>query len=157
MYQRQIAYAYKGDFYIYPNAKEGQTKINLELSTPLGKEVEINVYNDSNTKYIINFNNNKYFQIKYKKVENAPNYIKLTAIEDKTLLSVKITDESLYKIVENNSRRINEERILFKLVNKQNYKNENITLKRVSHDYIYTMFRGDMQLIHFYLDKKLYL
>ena len=143
MYQRQIAYVSKGDFYIYPNVKEGQTKISLELSTLLGKEVEINVYNNTNDKFTIN-SKNKYFQIKYKKAENVPNYIKLTAKEDKTLISVRITDENLYKIAENNRSRINEERILFKLENSQKYKNVNITLKRVSHDYTYTMFRGDI-------------
>ena len=139
MYQRQVAFASKGDLYIYPKANEGQTKINLEVSTLLGKEVEIN-YN--NTKSTIN-SKNKYFQIKFKKAENVPSYIKLNVKEDNTLLSIRLTDGNLYKIAESNRTRINEERILFKLDNNQNYKNVNITLKRVSHDYTYTLFRGD--------------
>ena len=140
MYQRQVAFASKGDLYIYPKASEGQTKINLEISTPLDKEVEIN-YN--NKKTTIN-SKNKYFQLQFKKAENVPNYIKMNVKEDKTLLSIRLTDGNLYKIVENNRARINEERILFKLDNNQNYKNVNITLNRVSHDYTYTMFRGDI-------------
>jgi hypothetical protein len=46
--------------------------------------------------------------------------------------------------VEGYRSRINEEFILFKLNNSMEYKNINITLKRVSHDYSYTMFRGDV-------------
>ena len=141
MYQRQIGLFSKGDFYIYPSINEDQTKINLEISTLLGKEVKINEYNDSNTEYIIN-SNNKYFQMKYKR-DKVPNYIKMSVSEDNTLLSVKLTDDKLYKVVETNNSKINEERILFKLPNAQNYKNINITLKRVYHDYTYTIFRGD--------------
>ena len=141
MYQRQIAFVSKGDVYIYPSINENQNKINLEISTLLGKEVKIYAYNNSNAEYIIN-SNNKYFQIKFKK-DNVPSYIKMIASEDNTLLSIKLTDDKLYQIVETNSSKINEERILFKLPNNQDYKKVNITLKRVYHDYVYTIFRGD--------------
>ena len=144
MYQRQVAFASKGDLYIYPKFNEGQKKINLEISTLLDKEVEIN-YN--RTKSTIN-SKNKYFQIKFKNVEDVPSYIILNVKEDNTLLSVRLTDENVYQIVDTNRTRINEERILFKLDNNQNYKNVNITLKRVSHDYTYTMFRGDISYAH---------
>ena len=140
MYQRQIALVSKGNIYIYPNVNEGQTKINLEIYTPLGKEIEITI-NDTNSK--IN-SNNQYFQAKYKKAENVPKEIKLNIKEDNTVLSIKLTDSNLFKVVETERARINEERILFKLDNNQNYKNVNITLKRVSNDYSYTIFRGDV-------------
>ena len=144
MYQRQVAFASKGELYIYPQVKEGQTKINLEISTPLGNEVEINSYDNSNTIYKID-SKNKYFQITYKNAENVPSYIKLNVLKDNTLLSTKLTDRNLYQVVEDSNRaKINEERILFKLDSKQDYKSVNITLKRVSHDYSYTMFRGDI-------------
>ena len=144
MYQRQVAYASKGELYIYPKVNEGQTKINLEVSSPLGNEVEVNVYDNSNTVHKID-SKNKYFQITYKKAEDVPSYIKLNVLKDNTLLSTKLTDSNLYKVVEDTNRaKINEERILFKLENKQDYKSVNITLKRVTHDYSYTMFRGDI-------------
>ena len=143
MYQRQVAYAPKGNLYIYPKVNEGQTKINLEITTLLGKEVDIYVKNDTNTKYTIN-SESKYFQINYKKSENVPSYISLNVKEDNSLLSIKLTDSNLYKIVENYRTRINEEFILFKLNNSLEYKNVNITLKRVYHDYTYTIFRGDI-------------
>ena len=143
MYQRQVAFAPKGQLYIYPKANEGQKKINLEISTPLGKEVDIYENSSTNTKYTIN-SNNRYFQIQYKNAESVPNYISLNIKEDNTLLSIRLTDSNLYKIVENNRTRINEDKILFKLDNNQNYKNVNITLKRVYHDYAYTMFRGNV-------------
>ena len=73
MYQRQIALVSKGNLYFYPKINEGQTKINLEIYTPLGKEIEITI-NDTNSK--IN-SDNQYFQTKYKKAENVPNTIKL--------------------------------------------------------------------------------
>ena len=143
MYQREVTFVSKGEMYIYPKVNEGQTKINLEISTPLGNEIEINVYNNSNTLYKID-EKNKYFQITFKKAENVPYSIKLNVLKDNTLLSIRLTDNNLYKVVEGYRSRINEERILFKLDNKQDYKSVNITLKRVTHDYAFTMFRGDI-------------
>ena len=46
MYKRQVAYAPEGYFYIYPTVNEGQKHINLEVTTLLGKEVEINANNN---------------------------------------------------------------------------------------------------------------
>ena len=140
MYKRQVAYAPEGYFYIYPTVNEAQKHINLEVTTLLGKEVEI--YANNETK-IIN-SDNKYFQIYFKKAEDVPKSLRLNVKESNTLLSIKLSDDSLYNIVEGYRSRINEEFILFKLNNSQEYKNVNITLKRVSHDYSYTMFRGDV-------------
>jgi hypothetical protein len=47
-------------------------------------------------------------------------------------------------VVESEFSRVNEERILFKLPNNQDYKSVNITLKRVSGDYTYSIFKGDV-------------
>jgi hypothetical protein len=143
MYQREVVFAPKGAIYIYPKANQGQKKINLEISTPLGKEVDIYEYNDTYTKHVIN-EKNKYFQISYKTAEDVPNSIFLDVKEENSLLSIKLTDSNLYNVVESNRSRINEENILFKLDNNQNYKSVNITLKRVYHEYTYTMFRGDI-------------
>ena len=140
MNQRQIALVSKGELYIYPKVNEGQAKINLEIFTPLGKEIEITI---NGTNSIINIDN-QYFQTKYKKAENVPKEIKLKIKEDNTVLSIKLTENNLFKVVETGRARINEERILFKLDNNQNYKNVNITLKRVSNDYTYTIFKGDI-------------
>lgn len=140
MYQRQVAYAPEGYFYIYPTVNEGQKHINLEVTTLLGKEVEIYANNQT---YKIN-SENKYFQISFKKAEDVPNSLRLNVKESNTLLSIKLSDDSLYNVVEGYRSRINEEFILFKLNNSMEYKNVNITLKRVSHDYSYTMFRGDV-------------
>lgn len=140
MYKRQVAYAPEGYFYIYPTVNEGQKHINLEVTTLLGKEVEINA-NNKTTK--IN-SDNKYFQINFKKKEDVPSYIRLNVKESNTLLSIKLSDDSLFNVVEGYRSRVNEEFILFKLNNSMEYKNVNITLKRVSNDYSYTMFRGDV-------------
>ena len=86
----------------------------------------------------------RYFQINFKKAEDVPKSIKLNVEESNTLLSIKLSDDSLYNVVEGYRSRVNEEFILFKLNNSVEYKNVNITLKRVSHDYSYTMFRGDV-------------
>jgi hypothetical protein len=140
MYKRQVAYAPEGYFYIYPTVNEGQKHINLEVTTLLGKEVDI--YANNNT-YKIN-SDNKYFQINFKKAEDVPRSLRLNVKESNALLSIKLSDDSLYYVVEEYRSRINEEFILFKLNNSMEYKNVNITLKRVSHDYSYTMFRGDV-------------
>jgi len=140
MYKRQVAYAPEGYFYIYPTVNEAQKHINLEVTTLLGKEVDIYANNQT---YKIN-SENKYFQISFKKAEDVPKSLKLNAKESNTLLSIKLSDDSLYNVVEGYRSRVNEEFILFKLNNNMEYKNVNITLKRVSHDYFYTMFRGDV-------------
>jgi len=140
MYKREVAFVQKGKIYIYPKPNEGQKNIFLEISTPLGKEVKIK---EKDSDYVIN-EDNKYFQINYPKEEDVPQSLSLSVTEDNTLLSIKITDSSLYQVVETNRSRVNEERVLFKLDNKQDYKNINITLKRVFYDYAYTIFRGDI-------------
>lgn len=140
MYKRQVAYAPEGNIYIYPTVNEAQKHINLEVTTLLGKEVDI--YANNITKKINS--DNRYFQINFKKAEDVPKSIKLNVKESNTLLSIKLSDDSLYNVVEGYRSRVNEEFILFKLNNSVEYKNVNITLKRVSHDYSYTMFRGDV-------------
>jgi hypothetical protein len=140
MYKRQVAYAPEGNIYIYPTVNEAQKHINLEVTTLLGKEVDI--YTNNITKKINS--DNRYFQINFKKAEDVPKSIKLNVKESNTLLSIKLSDDSLYNVVEGYRSRVNEEFILFKLNNSVEYKNVNITLKRVSHDYSYTMFRGDV-------------
>lgn len=140
MYKRQVAYAPEGNIYIYPTVNEAQKHINLEVTTLLGKEVDI--YANNITKKINS--DDRYFQINFKKAEDVPKSIKLNVKESNTLLSIKLSDDSLYNVVEGYRSRVNEEFILFKLNNSVEYKNANITLKRVSHDYSYTMFRGDV-------------
>lgn len=140
MYKRQVAYAPEGNIYIYPTVNEAQKHINLEVTTLLGKEVDI--YANNITKKINS--DDRYFQINFKKAEDVPKSIKLNVKESNTLLSIKLSDDSLYNVVEGYRSRVNEEFILFKLNNSVEYKNVNITLKRVSHDYSYTMFRGDV-------------
>ncbi len=140
MYKRQVAYAPEGNIYIYPTVNEAQKHINLEVTTLLGKEVDI--YANNITKKINS--DDRYFQINFKKAEDVPKSIKLNVKESNTLLSIKLSDDSLYNVVEGYRSRVNEEFILFKLNDSVEYKNVNITLKRVSHDYSYTMFRGDV-------------
>ena len=140
MNERQMNLVSKGNYYIYPKGYDGKTKINLEIYTPLGKEIEINI---NGTMATIN-SNNRYFQMKYKKAENVPNLIILNVKEDNTVLSMKLTYNNLFKVVESEFSRVNEERILFKLPNNQDYKSVNITLKRVSGDYTYSIFKGDV-------------
>ena len=137
VYQRQVALVSKGTFNIYPQTIEGQKKINLEISTPLGKEIEIVDKKTINSK-------DKYYQIQYKNTSLVPNSIKLNIKEDNTIISIRLTDSNLYQIVDTTSAKINEEYILFKLPNKDDYKSVNITINRVFNGYIYTLFKGDV-------------
>ena len=141
MYQRQVTWVPQGKSYIYPNANEGQENINVEIYTPLGKGVDI--YDSNGTKYTIN-EDNKYCQLQYKTAQDVPLYYSLYVKSDNTLLSIKLTDSNLYNVVESNHSKIIDNNILFKLDNSQNYKNVNITMRRVYYDYSYTMFRGDI-------------
>ena len=139
LYQRQISIVSKGTLYIHPSIKTDQSKINIEISTPLGKEIYIKSTN-IDTKID---SSNRYLQIEYNK-ETIPNDIKLDIKEDLTVISIKLTDNNLYKIVDGTSAKINEENIIFKLKNEQTYKNVNITINRVFNDYTYTIFKGDL-------------
>ena len=136
LYQRQVALVNAGDIYIYPSLGQDQTKVNVEVSSPLGKKIIIDT-----DKYEIN-STNRYFQKQYD-ISTLPKYIKLRIIENETIISTRLTDENLYQIVDKTSAKINEENIIFVLKNEQTYKNVNITIKRVFNDYTYTLFRGD--------------
>ena len=94
IYQRQVAIVQKGIVYIYPSIKEDQTIINWEISTPLGKEIKIK---SIDVEEIIN-SEKRFFQIQYAK-ETIPNNIQLDIIEDNILISIRQTDNYLYKIV----------------------------------------------------------
>ena len=140
LYQRQVAIVQKGSISIQiPEIKEGQTNINLEISTPLGKEIEIKT-DKGNTKLD---NNHRYYQVQYNKDSYNKN-IALNILEDFTVISTRLTDNNLYQIVERTSAKINEENILFVLKNEKNYKNVNITIDRVRKDYTFTIFKGDI-------------
>ena len=140
LYQRQVAIVQKGSISIQiPEIKEGQTNINLEISTPLGKEIEIKT-DKGNTKLD---NNHRYYQVQYNKDSYNKN-IALNILEDFTVISTRLTDNNLYQIVEKTSAKINEENILFVLKNEKNYKNVNITIDRVRKDYTFTIFKGDI-------------
>ena len=139
LYQRQVAIVQNGPLnIIIPKLTEEQTKVNLEISTPLGKEIGIKV-GDKEEKID---SNKRYYQVQYNK-ESIPEKIELNVKESFTIISTRLTDDNLYQIVDGTSAKINEENILFKLKNEQTYKSVNITINRVYDDYTFTMFRGD--------------
>ena len=136
LYNRQVALVNRGILYVKPKITEEQTKVNVEISTPMGKEISIDTY-----KKTID-SENRFFQIQYD-ASTIKEYIKLEIKEDNTIISTRLTDENLYEIVEGTTAKINEENIIFKLQNAQTYKSVNITINRVYHDYAFTLFKGD--------------
>ena len=138
LYQRQVAVVNKGKLTIsLDNAKDNKN-VNLEISTPLGKEINIITYET-----IIN-SENRYFQIEFN--ENTfNNTCSLDIKEDNTIISIKLTDEILYEVVDKDLNKSNENYLLFKLENNQNYKNVNITIDKISDYYAYTLFKGDIK------------
>ena len=139
LYQRQVAIVPKGALYIYPHINEDQSKVYVEISTPLGKEISIktNIINEK-----IN-STNRFFQAQYNN-DTIPKYFTLNITEDCTVISTRLTDNKLYEIVDGESAKINEENILFKLENAQTYKSVNLTINRVFDGYTFTMFKGDV-------------
>ena len=144
LYQRQVTVVPKGTLFIYPSINEDQTKVYVEISTPLGKEINIktNIINEKID------SKKRFFQAQYNN-ETIPNYFTLNVIEDNTVISTRLTDKNLYEIVDGVSSKINEKNILFKLKNDQTYKNVNITINNINRiveggDYIFSMFRGDV-------------
>ena len=139
LYQRQLAIVQKGRIYVRPSIKEGQTKVYVEISTPLGKEIQIKT-DKINTKIDAT---NRFFQAQYTN-DTLPQYFTLTVAENDTVISTRLTDNNLYEIVEGESAKVNEENILIKLKNEKTYKSVNVTIDRVFNNYVFTMFRGDI-------------
>ena len=138
LYQRQIAILDKGTYSIKPKLDAIQNRINMELSTPLGKEIQIEI---NNVKNIIN-SEQKYFQKQYD-ISEFPIEINLFVKEDNTIISSRLTDSYLYQIVEDESLTTDKENILFKLKNEKTYKSVDISIKGNFKYYTYTLFKGD--------------
>ena len=137
LYQRQVAVVNKGELSISLENAEQQKDVNLEISTPLGKEIDIITYDKTID------STNRFFQIKYNDT-TFTNTCKLNIKEDNTIISIRLTDETLYDIVDGASAKSNEEYILFKLKNEQTYKSVNITINKISDYHAYTLFKGDI-------------
>ena len=137
LYQRQIAVVNKGELEISLENVKDIKNVNLEISTPLGKEINIKTYDTT-----IN-SEKRYFQIEYNE-DTFTNTCLLYIQEDNTIISLKLTDEQLYQVVDKDFDRTNEQFILFKLENNKNYKNVNITVDKISNYYAYTLFKGDI-------------
>jgi len=138
LYQRQLAIVQKNKIYVNPKIQEGQTKVNIEISTPLGKEIQIKT-----DKIDITIDStNRYFQAQYTS-ETIPKYFTLYVKEDDTVISTRLTDSSLYEIVDGESAKVNEENVLIKLKNEKTYKSVNVTINRVFNQYTFTMFKGN--------------
>ena len=138
LHQRQIAVVNKGELTISLKNVKDNYNVNLEISTPLGKEIDIETYHTK-----IN-SANRYFQMEYS-ATTFTNTCSLYIKEDNTIISIKLTDENFYQIVDKEFDRSNEKYILFKLKNNATYKSVNITVDKISNSYAYTLFKGDIK------------
>ena len=145
MYSRYIYYLNSGSFTFYPKiTNESQTNINLEISDLLGKDLDISLCFQNNNNYFINNLKSSYKQFKYDTAADVPNIT--IYVKNETVISIKLTDDYLYKFIDNENFYTNEQRILFKIENNTEYKNINITLKNDyinNYNYSYALYKGD--------------
>ena len=116
-----------------------QEDINVEISTPMGKEVEIS----DGVSTIKIGSNNKYYRIKYKNYSEVPSSYIVLSNED-TVISVTITNKDPFVILEKSAHIDYDSHIILKLPRNQKYESFNIVMTRIYHGYSYSLFKGNV-------------
>ena len=116
-----------------------QEDINVEISTPTGKEVEIS--DGVNTIKI--GSNNKYYRIKYKNYSEVPSSYTVLSNEE-TVISVTVTNSDPFVILEKSAHVDYDSQIILKLPRDQKYESFNIVMTRIYHGYSYSIFKGNV-------------
>ena len=116
-----------------------QEDINVEISTPMGKEVEIS----DGVKTIKIDSNNKYYRIKYKNYSEVPSSYIVLSNED-TVISVTVTNKDPFVILEKSAHVDYDSQIILKLPINQKYESLNIVVTRIYHGYSYSIFKGNL-------------
>ena len=140
LYSRKYNYLPAGkNFTITPILNPIQEDINFEIYTPTGKEIKIS---DGENETTID-SKNKYYQIKYKNVEEVPSYFTVLSNED-TIISITLTNQDPFVIVDGEYCHVDDQsQIIIKLPQSQDYVNANIIITRIFYGFSYSLFRGN--------------
>ena len=129
------------NFTIFPKL-EGhlEEEINLEISTPMGKEIKIS----DGEKIIIINSNNKYYQIKFENSSYIPPFFTVLS-ENEAIFSITLTNKNPFILIENKSTIVDyDKQIIVKLDQNKNYESINIIVTRIYHGFRYSIYRGNV-------------
>jgi len=124
---------------IYPVLNPLQEDINVEISTPTGKEVEIN----DGVNIIKIGSNNKYYRVKYKNYSEVPSSYAVISNED-TVISVTVTNKDPFVILEKSAHVDYDSQVIIKLPQNKKYESFNVVITRIFHGYSYSIFKGNV-------------
>ena len=127
------------NFTISPVLNPLQKKILFEISTPMGKEIQIS----DGQKIIKLDSNNKYCQIKYKNYTEVPPSFTVLSNEN-TIITISLTNNEPFSIVETEKAYVNENLIVIKLPQNKNYESANLVITRISNRYSFSIFKGNV-------------
>ena len=110
--------------------------MNLELLSPLGNEIKIQL-NDENI--LLNQTN----KIKrFEQITQEYNDLTIFSNED-SLIEIKIANKNLFKKISKEDKSINEKYILFELEKKNDYKAINLSFQNILYGYSYYLLKGN--------------
>ena len=141
LYSRIYNYLPAGkNIFIYPTLNPLQEDINFEIYTPTGKEIKIN---DGKKETKID-SKNKYYQVKYKNVDEVPSCFTVLSTED-TIIAITLTNKNPFVIVDGEYAHADyDSQIVVKLPQNTDYQSVNVVITRIYHGYSYSIFRGNV-------------
>ena len=128
------------NFTIFPILGQIEEEINLEISTPMGKEIKIS----DGEKIITIDSNNKYYQVKFENSSYVPSLFTVLS-ETEAIISISITNKDPFVIINQKSTIVDyDKQIIVKLDQNKNYESINIIVTRIYHGFRYSIFRGNV-------------
>ena len=113
-----------------------QENINVEISSPMGKEVEI-----SDGIRTIKIHSN--YRIKYKNYSEVPSSYIVLSNED-TVISITVTNTDAFVVLEKSAYIDYDSQVIVKLPRSKKYESFNIVMTRIYHGYSYSVFKGNV-------------
>ena len=113
------------------------TFMNLEISSPLGSEINIELYDKE---IQLNKENKTYY---LKNVTKEKNEEMIFTSKEDTIFDIKIGQQDLFKKIKKNETKINDKYILFELEKNTNYKTFDLDLSNIKSEYSYYLMKGD--------------
>ena len=131
----------KKNFIVNPKLSPNDEDINLEIYTPTGKNLKINI----GEKTITLDKEHKYYQNKYKSSSLVPNSFTLLSDEE-NIISITLTNKKPFIIVDGDKADIDyDSQIIIKIPKKEDYASMNVEITRIYHGFSYSLFKGNVE------------
>ena len=141
LYSRKFGYLTPNNkIEIIPSLNPNQDNINIEFSTPTGKEIKIN----NGVEDIIINEEKKYYQVNYETYDTMPKiFFASNNQNDDTVVSISVTNLDKFIILNNSYTHVEYQyQFILPFDNNKNYESVNISINRVYHEFSYSIFKG---------------